>query len=186
MTRLKALFLQKSSGRSFCKKTMRVYFLSFDLLSLIWQILLAIYCQWELVVQDWFWSLWRHRQPAAARGGRCPTKERSRAERAHADSSAPARWNTHLSVVVTSTRHPLMSWTETFAAILYSMCNTVKSKFAQQLSDVPCLLFDVFTMLLRGKCLQKSTCLQSEDLDDRLEDPGKAGKSGLSDTSASN
>ena len=62
----------------------------------------------------------------------------------------------------------------------------VESKFAQQLSDVPCLLFDVFTMLLRGKCLQKSTCLQSEDLDDRLEDPGKAGKSGLSDTSASN
>ena len=74
----------------------------------------------------------------------------------------------------------------TFAALFYSMCNTVKSKFAQQISDVPCLIFDVFTMLLRGKCLQKSTCLQSEDLDDRLEDPGKAGKSGLSDTSASN
>ena len=74
----------------------------------------------------------------------------------------------------------------TFAALFYSMCNTVESKFAQQLSDAPCLLFDVFTMLLRGKCLQKSTCLQSEDLDDRLEDPGKAGKSGLSDTSASN
>ena len=28
----------------------------------------------------------------------------------------------------------------TFAALFYSMCNTVESKFAQQLSDVPCLL----------------------------------------------
>ena len=62
----------------------------FDLMNR-YQIWLVICCQWEWVVQGWFWCLLQRRQLAAAQGGRCPRRGRSRAGRARAGSTAPAR-----------------------------------------------------------------------------------------------
>ena len=149
---------------------------------MIWdKIWLVIYYQLESVGRGWFWSLLRRRRLAGAQGGRSPRRGRSRAGTAHAGWNEPGRFlsqteNLHLIGIC------IISWTQSGLDLLIS-CDA-KYQFNTKRS----VLWKIYLWKRKVWNLSQTapTCLQSEDREDLLEEPGNAGKSGLSETSGRN